>query len=74
MGSEPVLVKQKDALFWEGILHACHVFLRFLCEVWLDQITPHRELFVPDYFFATDRTAARAWKSHIFDFLLTGPH
>lgn len=47
-----------------GYLRATHVFLRFLTAVWIDRMTPHRELFIPEYFFVEPEVVA-AWKAHV---------
>jgi len=54
-------LQHAEAPFHLRILRATRVFLCFLVDVWLDNITPHRELFVPEYFFA-EPAAATAWR------------
>jgi hypothetical protein len=47
-----------------GLLRACHVFLRFLGEVWTSAISDgHPDLFVPEHFFR-DSAVTQAWREH----------
>lgn len=59
-----IVAKELDVSSHIGFLKASRQFVRFLAYVWLDNMTPHRELFVPEYFFQ-DRETAAAWRAHM---------
>lgn len=40
-----------------GLRRACRAFARFVRDVWLDALCPHREMFVPEYFFKREDEA-----------------
>lgn len=46
-------------------IKASMVFLNLLADVWLDTITPHRELFIPEYYFSTEPETAKAWRAFV---------
>ncbi len=46
-----------------GLRRACRAFVRFVRDVWLDALCPHRELFVPEYFFKRE-DEAKAFRSY----------
>jgi hypothetical protein len=46
-----------------GMLLACKAFIRFVREVWLSELSPHRKMFDPDMFFKAN-AESKAYRRH----------
>jgi len=55
-----------------GALRASQKFVKLIQAVWLQAVTPHRELFVPEYFFDNQEDLEH-WKQHAGDQFCLAP-